>query len=520
MMSYPVAACRGSKIMGGVSDAVAPTLAITLSSYAIKAGETSLITFTFSEEVLNFTVADVTAPNGTLSGLTVTGVPEVYTALFTPNVDTEDPTNVITVGTDWTDLVGNPPASSATSSNYTVDTKIPTVTLVEVQTGLTIDVTFSEAMGDGVTTALNYAVSGTGKGTLATNPTSVASVSGNKFRCTWTTGEMFNGGNITITVTGAKDLAGNEINSNGTDTGGAVGTVPTFVITCVQTSPTATTPLNFIATASEEVTGFASGDITVGGVGGAVANFATADNIVFTFDSTPSGAGAVTVDIGAGVCTDLAGNPNTAASQLSITYVSTVNPYTNNVVWSRDIPTGISESKWEEPGTNVAAYDAVGLDGEANHASTLTDNNVGAFEGVIKTIIGPADSNPVLWRVFVKKDSDVSRFPEFLLQLTGGTPYNQTPNLNTQTGAIVNRSAGAGTYSAEVNSYGDWWECIFSFLNDGNNTTSKLTIYPARGTVIGVAATAAVGSIIIGNVEEYKNLTPAALRGLDPKYTP
>jgi len=213
------------------------------------------------------------------------------------------------------------PLTGAGHSKLISDAVAPTVTLVEVQTGLTVDVTFSEAMGDGVTTASNYAVSGTGKGALSTNPTSVALVSDTKYRCTWATGEMFNGGNITITVTGAKDLAGNEINSNGTDTGGAIGTAPPVVITCVQSSPTTTTPLNFIATFSEEVTGFASGDITPGGVGGAVANFATADNIVFTFDSAPSGAGAVTMDIGAGVCTDLAGNPNTAASQLSITYV-------------------------------------------------------------------------------------------------------------------------------------------------------------------------------------------------------
>ncbi|MCX5757586.1 MAG: fibronectin type III domain-containing protein, partial [Candidatus Hydrogenedentes bacterium] len=67
----------------------------------------------------------------------------------------------------------------------TSDIVAPTVSTVAVQTSLTIDVTFSEAMGAGVTTAANYVVSGTGQGTLAANPTSVALVSGNKYRLTW-----------------------------------------------------------------------------------------------------------------------------------------------------------------------------------------------------------------------------------------------------------------------------------------------------------------------------------------------
>ena len=44
---------------------------------------------------------------------------------------------------------------------------------------------------------------GSGKGTLTTNPDSVALVSGNKYRLTWNTGEMFNGGDITITGSGS-----------------------------------------------------------------------------------------------------------------------------------------------------------------------------------------------------------------------------------------------------------------------------------------------------------------------------
>jgi hypothetical protein len=72
-------------------------------------------------------------------------------------------------------------------------------------------------------------------------------------------------------------------------------------------------------TFSEEVQNFVVGDITISG--GSLASFATADNIVFTVDWTLA-AGANTMDISAGVCTDLAANANTAASQYALTLIS------------------------------------------------------------------------------------------------------------------------------------------------------------------------------------------------------
>jgi hypothetical protein len=99
-------------------------------------------------------------------------------------------------------------------------------------------------------------------------------------------------------------------------------TRPTVTITCAQTSPTATTPLNFTFTFSESVAGFAVGDITVGGVGGTKSNFAGTGG-VYTCDIAPTSGGAMTVDVAQGVCQDSAGNTNTAATQFSITYAPT-----------------------------------------------------------------------------------------------------------------------------------------------------------------------------------------------------
>jgi len=144
---------------------------------------------------------------------------------------------VYTFAFDATDLAGNL-ANQISNTGITFDNAAPTVTTVVVQTGLTVDVTFDEAMGTGVTTATNYTVSGAGKGTLSSNPNSVALQSGNTYRLTWTAGEMVNGGTITIAVATAQDLAGNPISSSGSHTNGGIGVAPTVTTVAVQTGLT------------------------------------------------------------------------------------------------------------------------------------------------------------------------------------------------------------------------------------------------------------------------------------------
>jgi hypothetical protein len=107
---------------GGASDTTAPTVSIGMSQAAFTAGQTATVTFTFSEVPTGFTAADVTADNGSMSAVSATGDPLVFTATFTPTANVTDVTNVITVGTGWTDPAGNPPAGATTSANYTVDT--------------------------------------------------------------------------------------------------------------------------------------------------------------------------------------------------------------------------------------------------------------------------------------------------------------------------------------------------------------------------------------------------------------
>lgn len=106
------------------TDESLPTIAITMSDYALGRGETSIVTFTFSEAPTGFANADVTVANGTISTVTVDGGDaKIYTATFTPTANISDDTNVITVGTGWTDAATNAPAGTTDSANYTVSTR-------------------------------------------------------------------------------------------------------------------------------------------------------------------------------------------------------------------------------------------------------------------------------------------------------------------------------------------------------------------------------------------------------------
>ena len=96
-------------------------------------------------------------------------------------------------------------------------------------------------------------------------------------------------------------------------------TAPTVTITGVPA--TSTGPFTATFTFSEEVNGFAVGDITVGN--GAASGFTgQPGDPVFTALITPAASGTVTVEVAAGVATDAAGNGNPAAARASSTYTA------------------------------------------------------------------------------------------------------------------------------------------------------------------------------------------------------
>jgi parallel beta-helix repeat protein len=97
---------------------------------------------------------------------------------------------------------------------------------------------------------------------------------------------------------------------------------PMVVLTATETSPTNDSPLHITAQFSETVTGFDSGDLALVNGGLTGGSFVAVDGDTYTFQITPAGQGAVTINVAGSSAVDAVGNNNTAATQLSITFDS------------------------------------------------------------------------------------------------------------------------------------------------------------------------------------------------------
>jgi hypothetical protein len=190
---------------------------------ALKIGETSLVTITFSEAVTGFSNADLTIANGTLSAVSSSDGGITWTATLTPAVNIEGASNVISLdNTGVADLPGNAGTGTTNSNNYAVDTRRPTVTGVNAVTDngsykagdtISITITFSKAVTVTGTPQLtletgsadrtvNY-VSGSGSNTLAFTYTVQTGDIASDLDYISTTALALNGGTI-------KDAAGND----------------------------------------------------------------------------------------------------------------------------------------------------------------------------------------------------------------------------------------------------------------------------------------------------------------------
>ena len=134
-------------------DSQRPTASIVVADTALAAGETSLVTITFSEAVTGFTNADLTVANGTLSAVSSSDGGVTWTATLTPTASVQDATNLITLdNTGVADAAGNAGTGSTDSNNYAIDSQRPTASIVVADTALAagetslVTITFSEAV--------------------------------------------------------------------------------------------------------------------------------------------------------------------------------------------------------------------------------------------------------------------------------------------------------------------------------------------------------------------------------------
>jgi len=201
----------------------------------------------------------------------------------------------------------------------TIGTVLPRVSAVDVTGPSTVEVTFNTGM-NGVTAGntSNYTVSGAGAGTFTANPTSVTQLASNRYQLTWASGEMQQGGNVTVTVNGSVlSDQGNAMTSpfSGTDVGGGIGTAPTVTDILTQNAgPTAAATIAHTVTFSESVIGEADTNFSVVTVSGTATGTisptitGTGNTRTVTIENI-TGAGQIRLSLSSvGSITDLANN--------------------------------------------------------------------------------------------------------------------------------------------------------------------------------------------------------------------
>jgi hypothetical protein len=113
----------------------------------------------------------------------------------------------------------------------------------------------------------------------------------------------------------------------------------------------------------------------------------------------------------------------------------------------------------------------------------------------------PEDTNTHVFSIFVKKDNDETRFPEFQASILAGATEEHKVQLNTKTGATNVRVNTAATDSHRVDDYGDWWRLSLNCTNDGSGTTFTAKILPSITAVIGGVDATVTGSVVLDQAQ-------------------
>lgn len=166
--------------------AAAPTATVVVEKTGLAIGDTSLVTITFSEPVLDFTAADMTVSLGTLSAVS-TSDDQVFTAVLTPQAGvTAYGLRLVLDNTGVTDVDGTPGSGTTQSNDFSVDTVRPTATVAVSRAALrdgdtaTVTLTFSEAV-----TGLTSADLTVGAGSASTPSAATAGSPGSRRSPPW-----------------------------------------------------------------------------------------------------------------------------------------------------------------------------------------------------------------------------------------------------------------------------------------------------------------------------------------------
>ncbi|WP_445009218.1 Ig-like domain-containing protein [Pseudomonas tohonis] len=326
-------------------DTQLPTATIVVTDTALKAGQATTVTITFSEAVTGLTTADFSVANGSLSGLSSSDGGITWTATLTPSANVTDTSNLITLdNTGYTDAAGNAGLGTTDSNNYAIDSLRPAATSITLSdTNLrigetaTVTITFAEQVV-GLDTA-DFAVSGGSLSGLGTSD------GGLTWTATFTpSGNVSDATNIiTLNNSGVMDLAGN-IGSGSTDSGNyAIDTQrPTATIVVTDTTLKAGQTTTVTITFNEAVTGLTTADFSV--ENGTLSGLSSNDGgITWTATLTPGAnvndtSNLITLD-NTGY-TDLAGNAGSGSTDSNSYGIDTQLPTATIVVTDTALKAG------------------------------------------------------------------------------------------------------------------------------------------------------------------------------------
>jgi hypothetical protein len=306
-------------------DTAPPTVVITNDAPASPPTNGPVnVTFTFSEAVTGFEAGDITvSPGATVSGFSGSGT--TYTAQVLPAAGSAGNLTVGVAAGVAVDAVGQP-NTAAPNSVVAFDRLAPTLTIADSVAGTAgpAGVVFTFTFSEPVTgfTAADIALSGAQTGESLT---AFTALSASVYTATYVPTVAGSSGTATVTVAAplatVTDPSGNAYASSVAASQAYERIAPTVAITD-NTPGTAGGPVTFTFTFSESVTGFAVGDIVSSLGPSSITGFAGSGTTYTAVITPPTGAsGSFTVDVPAAAASDLAGNPSTAAPQVSQAYL-------------------------------------------------------------------------------------------------------------------------------------------------------------------------------------------------------
>ncbi|AMB86732.1 glycosyl hydrolase [Pseudomonas agarici] len=362
-------------------DTQRPTATVVVADPTLTAGETSLITVTFSEAVTAFTLADLSTSHGTLSGLSSSDGGITWTATLTPDTNISDTTNLITLdNTGVQDAAGNVGAGTTNSANFTIDTVLPTASIVVANPALNIGGTSL------VTITFNEAVSGFSNADLTVANGSLGVVTSSDGGITWTasftpSSDLTDASNqITLDNSGVQALAsGNVGTGNSVSNNYAIDTQRPTATVVVETDHLGVGGTSVVTiTFNEAVTGFSLADLTVDN--GTLSNLSTSDNITYTATLTPvagidQGNNHITL-ANSGVI-DGAGNMGTGTTDSNTYAIDSQRPSATIVVSDSALVIGETSTVTITFSEAVTGFDNSDLSVPNGTLSTLTSSDGG-----------------------------------------------------------------------------------------------------------------------------------------------